>query len=88
MYAPCQELDSLKHVLKCEFYSTKFVDGDESTTKDWAKYLVKLNAERIREFDQPLISLEGWSTFKPNTDVDCENEETVALQRSGSYHES
>ena len=81
LYPPCQELDSLKHVLKCDFYNTKFVEGSESSTKDWARYLVKLNAERIKEFDQPLISLEGWTTYKPKMLED--EDETFAMQGSG-----
>ena len=28
--------------------------------KDWAEYLVKLNSERMKEFKQPLILLDGW----------------------------
>ena len=70
MYKPCQELDSLKHVLECEYYKTKFVSGNISETKDWAIYLVKLNLERIKEFDQPLISLEGWTRYKPQIELD------------------
>ena len=50
LYPPCQEPDTLKHVLKCDFYRTKFIEGHESNTKDWAIYLVKLNEERIKEF--------------------------------------
>ena len=59
----CQEKDTLEHVLKCEFYSTKFVESIDGPTKDWARYLVALNKERIEKFSQPLISCEGWSTI-------------------------
>ena len=62
MYQPCQELDTLQHVLECQFYKTKFVEMN-GPTRDWADYLVKLNQERMEEFGQPLISCEGWSSY-------------------------
>ena len=61
MFPACQEDDTLKHVLECEFYSTKFTEGSEGPTKDWAKYLVELDKERISKFHQPLILCDGWS---------------------------
>ena len=60
MFPACQEPDSLKHVLECDFYTTKF-EEKEGPTLDWAKYLVKLHDERVEKFGQPLISCEGWS---------------------------
>ena len=60
LFPPCQGDDTLQHVKEeCEFYSTKF---EEKTggMKDWATYLVKLNSERIKEFKQPLILMDGW----------------------------
>ena len=62
LYPPCQEPDTLKHVMSCEYYSTKFKDTGESI-KDWAKYLVQLNDERIKEFKQPLICTDGWFRY-------------------------
>ena len=60
LYPPCQGDDSLKHVKdECEFYSTKYIEKTGSM-KDWAEYLVKLNTERMKEFKQPLILLDGW----------------------------
>ena len=61
MFPPCQEPDTMMHVLECEFYTTKFEEKD-GPTRDWANYLVKLNEERMTKFNQPLISCEGWST--------------------------
>ena len=58
----CQEKDSLEHVMRCEFYSARFVEK-EGLTKDWATYLVALNHERIEKFSQPMILCEGWSTI-------------------------
>ena len=62
MYQPCQELDTMQHVLVCDFYETKFEEKD-GPTRDWATYLVKLNDERMKQFGQPLISCEGWSSY-------------------------
>ena len=60
LYPPCQGDDTLFHVREeCEFYSTKFIQTSGSI-KDWAEYLVKLNKERMREFKQPLILMDGW----------------------------
>ena len=61
MFTTCQELDSLKHVLQCDFYTTKFEETNQGPTKDWAVYLVKLHDERLEKFGQPLILCEGWS---------------------------
>ena len=61
LYDPCQEKDSLKHVLQCQYYTTRFYEGGEGPTRDWANYLVALNRERLKEFNQPLIDCEGWS---------------------------
>ena len=60
MYQPCREKDTLQHVMECEFYSTKFISKD-SPARDWSTYLVKLHQERMENFNQPLISCEGWS---------------------------
>ena len=60
MFPACQEDDTLKHVLRCEYYSTKFVEK-ESPLKDWAVFLVQLDKERMEKFHQPLISCDGWS---------------------------
>ena len=57
----CQEKDTLKHVMECEFYNSKFIEM-HGPTKDWALYLVALNNERIDRFDQPLILTDGWLT--------------------------
>ena len=61
LFQPCQEKDCLQHVLKCEFYDTKFKEGKESPIRDWADYVVALHNERITKFGQPLISFDGWS---------------------------
>ena len=61
MFQPCQEPDSLKHVLECDYYTTKFIETNQGPTKDWATYLVALHDERLQKFDQPLICLDGWS---------------------------
>ena len=63
MFPACSGMDTLKHVLECEFYTTKFIEKD-GPTMDWATYLVALNNERIDKFGQALISCEGWSTTK------------------------
>ena len=60
-YDPCPEEDSLKHVMECQFYSTKFYEGGEGPVRDWANFLVSLNRERMKNFNQPLIWCEGWS---------------------------
>ena len=60
LYNPCQEEDSLAHVLECPFYKTKFIEKD-GPSRDWALYIVSLHQERMKEFRQPLISCEGWS---------------------------
>ena len=60
LYPPCQGDDTLDHVMEeCEFYSTKY-KMKTGSIKDWAEYLVKLNTERMKEFKQPLILLDGW----------------------------
>ena len=59
LFPPCREKDSLKHVLVCEYYSTKFVEKD-GPTRDWATYLVALHQERSDKFQQPLIHADGW----------------------------
>ena len=61
LFKPCQEPDSLAHVLECEYYDTRFVESQQGPTRDWATYLVKLHDERIEKFGQPLIYCEGWS---------------------------
>ena len=48
------------HVLECKFYRTEFIKKD-GPLRDWARYLVSLHKERMKEFRQPLISCEGWS---------------------------
>ena len=58
----CGEKDSLEHVLKCEYYDTRFINT-QGGVRDWATYLVALNAERINKFKQPLISCEGWTNI-------------------------
>ena len=63
LFQPCREPDTMKHVLTCEYYTSKF-EEKEGPTRDWATYLVNLNRERIQKFGQPLISTEGWSTIK------------------------
>ena len=60
LFQPCREKDTLKHVLECEYYDTKFSEK-EHPTKDWATYLVALHNERLKKFAQPLISCEGWA---------------------------
>ena len=60
LYNPCQEEDSLAHVLECPFYKTKFIEKD-GPSRDWALYIISLHQERMKEFKQPLISCEGWS---------------------------
>ena len=62
MFPPCQEPDTLEHVLECDFYETKFTESNHGPTKDWATYLVALHDERMKKFDQPLILCDGWST--------------------------
>ena len=61
LFNPCQDRDSLEHVMQCEYYTTKFYEGGEGSTRDWANYLVALNRERMQRFNQPLIDCEGWS---------------------------
>ena len=61
MYQPCKEPDTLKHVLECEYYTTRFKETNQGPTQDWATYLVALHDERLEKFKQPLISLDGWS---------------------------
>ena len=63
LFPPCQEPDSLKHVMSCEYYESKFIDL-EGPIRDWATYLVKLNNERIKKFSQPLICTDGWTFSK------------------------
>ena len=62
MFQPCQEIDSLEHVLECQYYATRFSEGGEGPVRDWANFLVALNKERREKFGQPLIWCEGWST--------------------------
>ena len=61
LFQPCQDVDSLEHVMSCEYYDTKFYEGGEGPMRDWANYLVALNRERRKKFNQPLIWTEGWS---------------------------
>ena len=63
LFQPCQEEDSLKHVLQCEYYDTKFIEIDDPT-RDLASYLVRLHEERMKKFSQPLICCEGWLTTR------------------------
>ena len=63
LFPPCMEKDSLKHVMECQFYDTKFTEKEHSHIRDWADYLVNLHRERTKKFKQPLISCEGWSTI-------------------------
>ena len=51
---------TLKHIHKCEFYTTKFTEKF-GPTRDWANYLVELDKERSKKFSQPLILCDGWS---------------------------
>ena len=57
----CQEPDTLDHVMKCQFYDSKFSEGGEGPTRDWAQYLVSLHLERMEKFSQPLICFDGWA---------------------------
>ena len=51
----CGGVDSYSHVrFECKFYSTKFVKTG-SPILDNAKYLVKLNEERIKKWKTPLV---------------------------------
>ena len=63
MVPTCRERDTLNHVMKCEYYDTKFTQI-HGNVKDWAEYLVALNNERIKKFGQPLISCEGWTNTR------------------------
>ena len=51
----CEGRDSYEHVrYECKFYRTKYVDSGEPV-RDNAKFLIKLNMERIERWKTPLI---------------------------------
>ena len=43
LYRPCQEIDSLQHVMQWQYYTTRFYEGGEEPIRDWSNYLVSLN---------------------------------------------
>ena len=56
-------MDSYTHVrYECQDYDTKYVENYVNTSvKDNALFLTKLNIERRKKFGVPLIVTSGWS---------------------------
>ena len=51
----CPEEDTVHHAKQCQFMYTKWEDKFEEDDKMKAVYLVRLNRERRRRFNMPIL---------------------------------
>ena len=63
LFRVCEGVDSYTHVrYECQHYDTKYVENYVNTSvKNNAQFLTKLNIERRKKFGVPLIVTSGWS---------------------------
>ena len=48
LFKPCQEPDTLAHVMECDYYVTRFVDTNQGPTKDHPKTNQRPTKDRPR----------------------------------------